>query len=452
MSRLPFAVAAFGVYAAASLALLRHINLAVPEPYMDEIFHIPQAQRYCAGLFREWDPKLTTPPGLYLVSLVPAWMLGVSPCSVEMLRTTNWVLGLALFWTMRFLVTRHSQPQATALNSALLTLVLALFPVTFFLNHLYYTDTGSLLFVLLAYALSLQERHALAGLAGFVSLWFRQTNVVWVAFVGFSAALTSIQRKHGIADSNRGLSLVQLLKWLLRFDGHVLSILLLLTPYLAVVGLFAVFLYANQGIVLGDKSHHAAGVHLPQMFYFCSYVVGISAPSIVLSASPLRFVRRLTSRPRRFILEIALCAIMMAIIRRFTIEHPFLLSDNRHYPFYIWKNIYRRHWAVRYAVTPLYTYAAWAMYQCIKLRQSTLWLLALTACTMAVLVPSPLLEFRYFTAPYFFFRLNCSQPSTRSTVLELAWFVVVNALTVWIFLNKPFTWDSEPGRLQRFMW
>lgn len=30
----------------------------------DEIFHVGQAQTYCAGRLREWDPKITTPPGL----------------------------------------------------------------------------------------------------------------------------------------------------------------------------------------------------------------------------------------------------------------------------------------------------------------------------------------------------------------------------------------------------
>ena len=35
---------------------------------LDEIFHIPAAQRYCAGNFSYWDPKITTPPGLYLYS------------------------------------------------------------------------------------------------------------------------------------------------------------------------------------------------------------------------------------------------------------------------------------------------------------------------------------------------------------------------------------------------
>ncbi|RWW02955.1 hypothetical protein GW17_00033936 [Ensete ventricosum] len=59
------------------------VDRVVPDPYMvahpcsaiflsnccllsrqDEIFHIPQAQRYCRGDFGTWDPMITTPPGL----------------------------------------------------------------------------------------------------------------------------------------------------------------------------------------------------------------------------------------------------------------------------------------------------------------------------------------------------------------------------------------------------
>src|SRR4051794_23606846 len=40
----------------------------VPEPYLDEVFHIPQVQAYWAGSWRTWDPKITTPPGLYIYS------------------------------------------------------------------------------------------------------------------------------------------------------------------------------------------------------------------------------------------------------------------------------------------------------------------------------------------------------------------------------------------------
>ena len=36
----------------------------------DEIFHVPQAQLYCAGRWREWHPKITTFPGLYFLGAV----------------------------------------------------------------------------------------------------------------------------------------------------------------------------------------------------------------------------------------------------------------------------------------------------------------------------------------------------------------------------------------------
>ena len=35
--------------------------------------------------------------------------------------------------------------------------------------------------------------------------------------------------------------------------------------------------------------------------------------------------------------------------------HPYLLVDNRHYPFYVWKNIFRRHEAVKYLLVPAYS-------------------------------------------------------------------------------------------------
>lgn len=75
----------FAVFlAAATFLWLGVVSEVVPEPYLvsvllqysntvwhvlttyrqDEVFHIPQAQRYCQGKFLEWDDKITTPPGL----------------------------------------------------------------------------------------------------------------------------------------------------------------------------------------------------------------------------------------------------------------------------------------------------------------------------------------------------------------------------------------------------
>ena len=50
--------------------------VAIVGMYMDEIFHIPQAQRFCSLPVKDWintwDPKITTFPGLYLFSFLLA--------------------------------------------------------------------------------------------------------------------------------------------------------------------------------------------------------------------------------------------------------------------------------------------------------------------------------------------------------------------------------------------
>ncbi|XP_015761840.1 PREDICTED: dol-P-Glc:Glc(2)Man(9)GlcNAc(2)-PP-Dol alpha-1,2-glucosyltransferase-like isoform X2 [Acropora digitifera] len=55
---------------AVSLGIFIQFNAKQPKPYMDEIFHIPQAQKYCHYKFQEWDPKITTLPGMYVLSFM----------------------------------------------------------------------------------------------------------------------------------------------------------------------------------------------------------------------------------------------------------------------------------------------------------------------------------------------------------------------------------------------
>ena len=52
------------------------VNKNVDQPYMDEIFHVPQARHYCAGNFSHWDEKITTLPGMpptFLICYLPSW-------------------------------------------------------------------------------------------------------------------------------------------------------------------------------------------------------------------------------------------------------------------------------------------------------------------------------------------------------------------------------------------
>ncbi|XP_041110811.1 dol-P-Glc:Glc(2)Man(9)GlcNAc(2)-PP-Dol alpha-1,2-glucosyltransferase-like isoform X2 [Polyodon spathula] len=83
-------------YVLISCILFSKFTQEQKEPYMDEIFHVPQAQKYCEGRFNEWDPMITTLPGLYLVSVgivkPSVWLAGWSGrmvCSTGMLRFIN---------------------------------------------------------------------------------------------------------------------------------------------------------------------------------------------------------------------------------------------------------------------------------------------------------------------------------------------------------------------------
>lgn len=49
----PLAVTAFSAYAATSTIIATQLSDFVSQPYMDEVFHIPQAQKYCNGSFSE---------------------------------------------------------------------------------------------------------------------------------------------------------------------------------------------------------------------------------------------------------------------------------------------------------------------------------------------------------------------------------------------------------------
>ncbi|KAL9057010.1 MAG: hypothetical protein Q9162_002558 [Coniocarpon cinnabarinum] len=154
----------------------RTLNTVVPEPYLDEIFHIPQAQRYCENDL-QWDPKITTPPGLYILSRL-AKLLGV-PCTEPGLRGLNSVLTLLIILPASFLIRASSnsfaldleKPQhqaafqkrmATDLHTAI---NVCLFPPLFFFTAMYYTDVSSTAVVLLFLAV-LDGRSAGVGKAG----------------------------------------------------------------------------------------------------------------------------------------------------------------------------------------------------------------------------------------------------------------------------------------------
>ncbi|KAG1175527.1 hypothetical protein G6F70_004676 [Rhizopus microsporus] len=365
----------------------------VPDPYMDEIFHIPQAQQYCQGNYLTWDPKITTPPGLYITSNALIYLSKSlfqlnNLCTVHALRATNILFSIGLY------------------------LVLAAF---FKRNRLY--------------ALTLAWLPA-----GMISLTFRQTNVIWVCLF---MMLTIIETLSSKGLSNPSFESI---------DGWVLPNVIM---YVVTIISFAVFLVWNGGIVLGDKSNHMAGLHFPQLFYFTSFLSFFTLP-FWNTQQITQFVYQLTIK--RVVYSLISTMIALYLVHKYTYEHPFILSDNRHYSFYVWRKIYKRHWSIKYLLTPLYIISGQLNLHKLGKETTFLFILGYLITLILTLVPSPLLEFRYFIIPALFYMIHTPPPSTRSTVLALLLYICIQASTMYLFIYKPFVWQNEPNELQRFIW
>lgn len=194
------------------------INAAVREPYLDEVFHVRQAQAYWAHKWSQWDPKITTPPGLYLWSYaLCACVLALrgSPTELtpDVLRFINTAAGsLLLPWRLQTLLDvlrkeRNDRPTGAWLSHTVLNI--CLFPPLFFFSGLYYTDILALLVVVEAYNWDLKRvsgvRFASLGFLalGLAALAFRQTNIFWVAvFLGGLQVVRTLRQSSKACESS----------------------------------------------------------------------------------------------------------------------------------------------------------------------------------------------------------------------------------------------------------
>lgn len=231
----------------------------------------------------------------------------------------------------------------------------------------------------------------------------------------------------------------------------VFEILPSFVPYALVVAAFIGFVIWNGGIVLGDKSNHVLAFHVPQLYYFVAFATAFGWPALISGSSGVRkLVQDVQYRmfgSRRNTTVTGLTALVMAnTIYKFTIHHPFLLSDNRHYTFYIWRRVFLLHPVVPYLFIPGYIACAWAWYIRIGQDQTLLQNILLPVCILPTLIPTPLLEPRYFLIPYILLRAQIADVPIWGVLLEGLWYSVINWGTMWVFLYK-----ERPG-VGRFMW
>jgi alpha-1,2-glucosyltransferase len=319
--------------------------------------------------------------------------------------------------------TAHDDSQTNTISLSL-SWILYLFPLHYFFIFLYYTDCGSVLFIIIAYYYAKQRSLFISSLFCIISILFRQTNIVWTFWI---AAESLIQE-----DSFRSVKKY----WNFIFIGI----------------LFLIFAYVNRGIVVGDRTNHIAITHVPQFFYFVSFCILMI---------PFYWIGKWRNAVHWIVIPLTVLFGFLAF--HFNYTHIFTLSDNRHYTFYLWRRLFKIHVDgqskliyVYYA--PIFAVSFVLIWRSLKsnsfdshLLESVMWKVLFFFCVAANVIPMPLVEFRYFLTPFFllFLNLDFKDWDGKWMSSQVFYFVSINAVTFWIFVKRTFAYGNDIGRI---MW
>lgn len=79
---------------------------------------------------------------------------------------------------------------------------ISLFPLNYFFQFLFYTDSGSTLFVLASYYLMLKKYYQSSAYVAGVAVLYRQTNIVWVLFGIALVLIGNVEQLFSKANNN----------------------------------------------------------------------------------------------------------------------------------------------------------------------------------------------------------------------------------------------------------
>lgn len=430
--------------------VLYRIRETLTSPYIDEIFHITQCQAYCTGKYSQWDNKITTPPGLYILGTVYTkvllWVTATNLCQdLTVLRSINLLGGVEVMPRILKMFQVFDENQFWTVN-------IISQPLLFSYYFLFYTDIWSTILIIGALGLVMRIPLStpvcfLSGLLGFISLWFRQTNIIWIAFI-----LSVMVDRRVIIERGEVITYFQRVY---RFTYQLCYDYVKTIPYILNFVLFMIFLRVNGGITLGDKSNHEVVIHLVQVFYCFTFICFFTWPVWLNLQTAIDYKKFLTGSLIKVILNLLAFMGIWIIIDRFTIVHIFLLSDNRHYTFYIYKKLLLSKYSPIVAV-PLYHFATWVIISTLlkskRLALSPITITTFIGATCLTLIPSPLFEPRYYIVPLIVYRIFVKPVGKNRSLLEFIWLNSINVLTTLIFFTYEFKWESEGDILQRICW
>eukprot|EP01040_Poterioochromonas_malhamensis_P010342 gene10342-11249_t len=242
-------------------------------------------------------------------------------------------------------------------------------------------------------------------------------------------------------------------------------LLSLIWPLLLPVIGFVIFVAVNGSIVVGDKDNHVAGIHSAMVSH------GIFLSALIFLPVTLDEIRQTTLPMKQYFMNtwkisqiktitwitLTSVAFLVGIMMVYgSKSHPFLVSDNRHYTFYLWRRVLQ-HSHHRVKIGIIYFGLSFLYFLNLTRYHSPYWLLVYLIAVILVLIPTPLLEPRYFTQVVIISLLNHpaqDEEKRRSNLpifqlLVIISFLLINILLLYIYVYKAFHWHDSS--IARFM-
>ena len=421
--------------------------------YMDEIFHLNQTISYYDNKFKSWNNKLTTFPGTFFIVSMFFKLLNLFNIEINENNAINIarlfivIISIFSFILLSFFKKKNNIEQDLKYK---LQLIICLFPINFFYNFLYYTDALSIFSLILFFYFNLyaNKNYILRFLSGLLCISIRQNNIIWVNFFSLKDVLNLIGN---LFEGYGGIKIL---------FNNIYSTLVENLDIFIIDVLFIGFLIKNDfSVVLGDKSHHSMVIHLAQInhllifglifFPMFNYKV-LRNPSKILNTK---------KKVLRFFLIFCILSCIIFQLNKFSYVHDFILSDNRHYIFYYFRKIYLKD-NVRYSLLVYlsFTYSVIITDNFKLLKDYRI--ISLIICSFLSLVPSKLVELRYFTPCYIIFIILVNYNKENYDDLHqyiFSWFniichFIINCITIYIFLFKPFENKFMNNEISRFMY
>jgi|LakMenEpi03Aug12_release.lakeMendotaPanAssembly.Ray.scaffolds.fasta_scaffold50441_3 alpha-1,2-glucosyltransferase len=175
------------------------------------------------------------------------------------------------------------------------------------------------------------------GIFSLLSVYVRQNNIIWCAFLLVYRIIGKYSVSIGTIRGNVFRSVIGFIKLMFINGKDIIK-----TNYVQILvfPVFCWYLYKfnNGKLVFGDHLNHQTSFHPTQFLYLLIFIV-VNLPitfndfgyTIKETFARLYFSRHALAA------YLFLVSVSIILVDKWTIVHPFILADNRHYIFYIYR-------------------------------------------------------------------------------------------------------------------